>query len=658
MRVPSQTFPRLSPLSAALRAALAFPALVFCMPAHADIYVNAYGAPSGSTCTLAQAILAANAMNNVTAVMTGSSTPVGNCTGAAAGGNFIRFNGWPTITLTSADNYWYGPNALPPIASDISIGNANGVATGATIVAVHAGDPTPQTINAFRLFYVSGGLAGELPAGSLTLQGMVLEGGHAKGGNGGFYAGGGAGMGGAIFNQGDLALFNVSLIGNTARGGNQNDNTVSGGGGGIGQDGIDQGGGFGAPFGAFGGVGGVSSNKCHGGGGGGFISGANGGGGDSGNGSGGSGGGSGGLGGTGGTGASGSGGAGGDGGGGGSGPIGNATACANVPSFAGGTGGRFGYGGKPGGYKVLDLTSIGGGGGGGVGGGGGDGLYVGLVGGGGGFGGGAGNGAKGGFGGGGHSGGGFGGGEGGAGMGGAIFNHFGDTYMRNVTMTGNAAIGGLKSNYGGTTNGSGLGAAVFNLNGHVTIDFSTLAGNTLSNTNGAADDSGGPSNGTVYSLSYGNKIQDGTASLAVLRIHNSIIRATIADAGNAHDDVVGNVVNGNQTNTSSLQMSGTNLIAATHAAANVGQGGTPLTTDPHLGSLAVYYTAPYLLPVLQIGADSAARNAVNCKAFDITITVGIDERGVERPQPGGGLCDIGAFEYDGDYIFAGGFQQL
>jgi len=74
MRVPSQTIPRLSPLSAALRAALAFPALVLCMPAHADIYVTAYGAPSGSTCTLAQAILAANAVNNVSAALTGSST--------------------------------------------------------------------------------------------------------------------------------------------------------------------------------------------------------------------------------------------------------------------------------------------------------------------------------------------------------------------------------------------------------------------------------------------------------------------------------------------------------------------------------------------------------------------------------------------------------
>ena len=76
---------------------------------------------------------------------------------------------------------------------------------------------------------------------------------------------------------------------------------------------------------------------------------------------------------------------------------------------------------------------------------------------------------------------------------------------------------------------------LFNLNGSVTIDFSTLAGNFLAGNNGAGDDNG-PEDGTVYSLAYGNKIQDGTASSAALTIHNSIVHGTQADGG-LHSDV-------------------------------------------------------------------------------------------------------------------------
>ncbi len=34
--------------------------------------------------------------------------------------------------------------------------------------------------------------------------------------------------------------------------------------------------------------------------------------------------------------------------------------------------------------------------------------------------------------------------------------------------------------------------------------------------------------------------------------------------------------------------------------------------------------------------------------------VAVDQRGVTRPQ--GSSCDVGAVEYDGDYIFANGFD--
>jgi len=623
-----------SSLVTAVRLAIALPSLVLLGSAVAGtIIVGDTGAPSASTCTLAQAINAANAANLVLAASIGSSTPAGNCTGATLGLNYITFSGWPTITLTSVDNYWYGPNALPPIASTIWIGAYPG--TGARLVASHAGDPNPATGNAFRFFYVSGGIPGELPAGHLVLLGASLEGGHAKGGDSGG-GGGGAGMGGAIFNQGVLELTDVSLIGNTARGGASGANGEPGGGG-MGQDGGGFGGGFGGGLGGlFGGSGGYSPFSS--GGGGGFTTSS---GGSPDNSAGG------GLGGLGGGGKN--GGAGGDGGGGGSG-------YSNP-----GEGGRFGSGG---GYGIGGGTCYneycnffpGGGGGGGVGAGGG-GAHVfqneSGGGGGGGFGGGAGAGGggasgKGGFGGGGGSAG-FGAGTGGAGMGGAIFNHRGSLFMINVTATGNAARGGAP-------NGSGLGAVLFNLNGMATIDFSTLAGNTLAGSN-AAGDANGASDGTVYSLAYGNKIEDGLASSAALKINKSIIRATHVDAGNANDDVAVNVVNGAQTNASSLAYVGENLISHSYTTPGVSQSGSsPNTADPRLGALSLSTTWPVRLPVLPVGLDSPAYNAVNCLEANGLGTILGDERHAPRPEAGGTLCDIGAYEFDGDYIFADGYN--
>jgi len=623
-----------------LRLAIALPSLVLLGRAEAGtITVADTGTSTASTCTLAQAINAANAVNGVSAASVGSSTPAGNCTGAAPGLNYITFSGWPTITLTSIDNYWYGPNALPPIASTIWIGAFPG--TGARLVASHTGDPNPATADAFRFFYVSGGLTGELPAGYLVMIGMALEGGYAKGGDAGS-GGGGAGMGGAIFNQGGLELTAVSLIGNVAKGGGTGVNGSTGGGG-MGQEGGTFGGGFGGGLGGnFGGAGKFVGSGSIGGGGGGFTTTASG---DLPN-----GGGVGRLGGAGG----GYGGIGGDGGGGG-GQIGG--------NNGGASGGRFGSGGAPGGYDFGQTSGGGGAGGGGVGGGGG-GVDPDGIGGGGGFGGGAGTRGTGGIGGGGGEatafGGGFGGGSGtpgsygagggGAGMGGAVFNHRGSVYLLDVTATGNAARGGAG-------NGSGLGAVLFNLNGMATIDFSTLAGNTLAGSN-AAGDASGASDGTVYSLAYGDKIEDGSASSASLKINKSIIRATHVDGGNANDDVAVNVVNGTQANASSLAYVGQSLIPHSYTTAGVNQSGSsPNTADPHLGALTLSATWSLKLPVLPIGPDSPAHDAVNCLEANGSGTILGDERNAPRPEAGGTLCDIGAYEFDGDYIFADGYNN-
>jgi hypothetical protein len=581
--------------------------------AQGTIFVTDAGSPAPSTCTLAQAIATANDINGVFASAIGSASDTGACdvVGPGFAGPYSLLVIPTQITLTTIDNYWYGPNALPPIASTISIGPVNGILR---LIASHTGDPTPATANAFRFFYVSGGL--ELPAGSLALYNTVLQGGNAKGGNGGT-GGGGAGMGGAIFNQGSLSLTAVSLIGNTAQGGSTAYATT--GGGGMGQDGyyvgVGVGGGFGwaSPPSAFGGNGGTG-NASGGGGGGGFIAGS-----DGGNAGVGTGGGKGGL--------------------GSAGPsAGDGGNGYTFPNSSNNNGGNFGMAG-------VSLSGGGAGAGGGDEGGGGFGGGSGGVGGGisfnGGFGGGGGfNVGAGGFGGG--NGNNLGGG-GGMGAGGAIFNHTGTVSLLNVTATSNLANGG-------TPAGSGLGAALFNLNGKVTIDFSTFAGNSVGGNNGRAGNFG-PEDATVYSIAFGNKIEDGTASSASLIISNSIIHGTHADGG-LQNDVSVNVVNGVNTNNSSLNYAGKNFIGQSYTVNGVTQTGTsPSTADPLLGALSLYRSSQYVLPVLPIGANSPGTDkASSCLEADGSTTLTTDERGALRPY--GSQCDVGAYEFDGDYIFA------
>ena len=463
-------------------------------------------------------------------------------------------------TVSSVDNYWFGPNGFPAIASDITI-----IGNYATISRDTSGG-TPG----FRLFCVLGGPTfGSVSAGSLTLENLTLAGGYAAGGNSGA-GGAGLGAGGAIFNFGTLSLTNVCLQYNAAQGGTVNGGGLGFQGAGMGGNTLSNyGGGFGGPFpGALGGDGGVGGTNGAGGGGGFSANGSSGGSG------GGNGGGLSGLGGAGGNGYQANGGSGGDGGGGGGGSYAYLA-------------GNFGYGG--GNYEQLDGSSsdvvdgddfggqtpiTGGGGGGGVGGGGAAGGQKGVSkkktsgGGGGGFGGGGGggsggensNGGQGGFGGGGGpsgkkatpgtsvfgggaggSGGGGGGGGGGAGMGGAIFNLYGTVRIVNSTITQNVASGGSASGLGGTP-GSAYGGGIFNLNGNVTLLSVTIAGNSVGG--GTGGTGSGSWGGGVFSLGFGNT-PGGSPATASLSIGNSILAGSTGGAdlviqqnGNATSQII------------------------------------------------------------------------------------------------------------------------
>ncbi len=215
-------------------------------PAQASTIEVAPPTAADGTCSLREAIDTANAI-----AASGANPASGDCAAATSGtpagqiepnvivlaaGNYV-FSSPPDAT-TDPQYYWYGPDALPPIASNIKIVGNDG---GSALVRSDAAGTPP-----FRFFYVGGGqslldynaanlhgqdgfpdcsgqtpdpVACQLPGpGTLTLVALTLRNGLAKGGDS-TYGGGGLGAGGAIYNQGTLILERVTLEGNTARGG-------------------------------------------------------------------------------------------------------------------------------------------------------------------------------------------------------------------------------------------------------------------------------------------------------------------------------------------------------------------------------------------------------------------------------------------------------
>jgi hypothetical protein len=358
----------------------------------------------------------------------------------AGGSNTIAFNpGLGTITLTSGD--------LPLVQNNATI-----MGNGATL----SGN------NQFRGLFI-GAFSGstQVPV-TVAIQDLTIQNAKAQGGNGGDIAGGGAGLGGALFvaKGANVTVSNVSLTTNAAVGGNGNGSAHdAGGGGGMGGNGGD----LAANGGGGGGGLGVGANGANGGGNGSpgiATSATSGGSGDGG----------------------GSGGANGGGGGGGGGGT-----------FGGGGGG--GVGGANGNGVNGGAGGFGGGGGGGIGGnggfGGGASGAVGTIGG---FGGGGSVGA-GGFGGGAGDSGGFSGGGGGAGMGGAVFVQSGGSisFAGPLTVNGSSVVGGNAGDAAAVA-GSALGS-VF-LDGSGTLTFSPGAAQSQTVSDDIADGAGNGGSGS------------------------------------------------------------------------------------------------------------------------------------------------------------------
>ncbi len=208
----------------------------------------------------------------------------------------------------------------------------------------------------------------------------------------------------------------------------------------------------------------------------------------------------------------------------------------------------------------------------------------------------------------------------------------------NSTVTGNRALGG--AGHGG---GSGHGGGLFNLDGAVTLTHVTLAANQVQA--GAGTLNGSATGGAVYSLAHANR-PDGGPVNATLTLTNSILAGS-TDGTNPVSDLVVHLDqsrnNPSQTNSASVTftMNGgasTNLVQSFTAIGSPTQTGAPtLNTDPLLGPLA---NNGGLTQTLALLAGSPAINAATNAGCPST-----DQRGITRPQPSGGTCDLGAYEF-------------
>lgn len=397
------TFPR---RAAALIAAGASLLFVLHVPELRAATINA----NGTTCTIGDAIRAAN-----------SNTAVAGCTAGSAGGSDRVVLGYDAVL---------GSELV--ITSNLDL---NGDVPGRIL----SGGGLTRILR----------IGDDASSPTVTISGLRLEGGNGSGGNGGNGGGGGAGLGGALFiYNGDVTVDGVEFISNQANGGNglplsASINNGGGGGGGMGGDGgkgVTSGNGGDGEDADFGGGGGGGSapaandSALGGAGGGGAAGGSN----------------------------PGSAPAAGDfagGGGGGAGATSGFVPCSGEPGQHGAAGGFAGGGGGGGAGTCAsaDSTLPGTGGNGGFGGGGGGGgsnSEGAAAGGKGGFGAGGGNSATGGsFAGSGSAA----GGGGGAGMGGAIFVRAGILTLNGSTFDTNVAYGGCLFSGGACAGNSGQG---------------------------------------------------------------------------------------------------------------------------------------------------------------------------------------------------------
>jgi hypothetical protein len=266
------------------------------------------------------------------------------------------------------------------------------------------------------------------------------------------------------------------------------------------------------------------------------------------------------------------------------------------------------------------------------------------------------------------------------GSGGGIYNATGTLIITDCVVSGNQAggAGGIvsygggavwitESTISGNTAATGNGGGMYAYLTTLTLERSTLSGNTA-----AAGNGGGARFQLGSTTILNSTISGNTASSAggIYRFQGTtrIILSTITDnnatAGSGgvdvyhagtHMDVKGSIIWGNtRSGTTAADVGGSAAAYSSMGYNLIGAGsGTPSfdeatdqtgVTDALLGTLQL--NGPGTTKTHALLAGSPAIDAGTCTDH-ADVPVLTDQRGVTRPQPSGGPCDIGAYELRG-----------
>jgi parallel beta-helix repeat protein len=254
--------------------------------------------------------------------------------------------------------------------------------------------------------------------------------------------------------------------------------------------------------------------------------------------------------------------------------------------------------------------------------------------------------------------------------GGGVYNFEGTVRIENSTVSGNSAhFGGGVYNAGTVTiqnstisgntafhqTASASGGGVYNEDGTVTIENSTISGND------ASDDGGGIANAasgrdltlTNCTVSDNEAGDDGGG---IFNIHGTVTLNHSIVSGNTSTGTGNEVWNNDTVNADDYNLFGDS--SETDAQAFDGFAPT-VPTDINATSDGTNTALGDILdPLADNGGPTETHALVaGSPAIDavpnVNCNVATDQRGVPRPQPTGGNCDIGAFEYqdtDGDQV--------
>ncbi len=181
------------------------------------------------------------------------------------------------------------------------------------------------------------------------------------------------------------------------------------------------------------------------------------------------------------------------------------------------------------------------------------------------------------------------------------------------------------------------------------MNFCTVAGNSVTSSNNAIQ---GPGDGSaLYSLAYGNRIEDGTASNAVMSLGNSVVWGNTGAVHALLNTVSGGTSGSNTGNSAALVYIGANIVDSSSGNGS-SSGPAALNGDPKLGGLQDNGGGTSTMALLS--GSTAIDAGSRCGALPAT-----DQRGNVRHW--GAAADLGAYESGAplggnDEIFHGAFE--